>query len=285
MSFVRRARTVAPALVTLFVALEVGPASEASADGAPPPLLAEPVVRALAAELSGSAAKHTVRELSLHHRMRGSRGFRAAAEAIRDRAIDYGLHGVEILEFPADGERYYGTQLSRPAWDVEHAQLWELVEVDGSWVDSDLIADWQTRPVTLAQDSASGEANADLVDVGPGTDPADYEGKEIDGRLILTSSQPGAVESLALERGAVGIVSYAQNQRSAWWGEDRNLVRWGHLDTFPAPKSFAFMVTVNQALEWQARLAGGERVRLRASVETQRHAGSYDIVTADDPRR
>src|SRR4051812_40721782 len=47
-----------------------------------PPLLPEPIVHALAAELSGSAAKHTVQELTLFHRMRGSRGLRSAAEAV-----------------------------------------------------------------------------------------------------------------------------------------------------------------------------------------------------------
>ena len=32
---------------------------------------------------------------------------------------------------------------------------------------------------------------------------------------------------LAVERfGVAGIVSYAQNQRTAWWGENENLVRW-----------------------------------------------------------
>jgi hypothetical protein len=248
-----------------------------------PPLLAEPVVRALAEELSGTVARHTVQELSLHHRTRASEGFAQAAEAIRERAASYGLAGVEVIRLPADGETFYGTQRSRPAWNVVDAELWEQTEVDGAWVDGEKVADWRTRPVTVAQDSASGEVSGDLVEVGAGTSPADYEGREIRGRLVLTTSQPGDVAPLALERGAVGIVSAAQNQRSAWWGEDRNLVRWGHMETFPAPETFGFMVTVNQAFAWSERLARGERVRLRASIETRREAGSYDIVTAVIP--
>ncbi len=80
------------------------------------------------------------------------------------------------------------------------------------------------------------------------------------GKLVLTSSQPGgAVYKLAVDqRGAAGIVSYAQNQVTGWWKEDENLVRWGHLDTFPAPKTFAFMVSLKQARAWQERLAGGQ---------------------------
>ncbi len=274
-----RHRTAVGPILLLLVTLGL----RAEAQSAQPPLLPEPAVRAIAEELSGTAARHTVQELSLHHRTRASRGFGAAADAIRARAESYGLSDVEVVRLPADGEVFYGTQRSRPAWNVEHAELWELEELNGEWVDGELIADWRTRPVTVAQDSASGETAADLVDVGAGSDPSDYEGKEIEGRLVLTSSQPGAVAALALERGAAGIVSYAQNQRSAWWGEDRNLVRWGHLDTFPPPETFGFMVTVNRALAWRERLVRGETVRLRASVSTTREPGSYDIVTATIP--
>ena len=90
----------------------------------PPPLLPEPTVRAIASEVSGATAKRNLQDLTLFHRMRGSRGFRAAAERVRDRAKEYGLAEVEILELPADGQRFYGTQRSRPAWDAEFAELW-----------------------------------------------------------------------------------------------------------------------------------------------------------------
>jgi aminopeptidase YwaD len=258
-------------------------AAGASAQGPPPPLLPELVVRALAEELSGTAARHTIQELTLYHRQRASEGFARAAERVRQRAEGYGLAGVEVVRLPADGETFYGTQRSRPAWNVVQAELWEQAEVGGSWADAYKIADGSSRPISVAEDSASGNVSADLVDVGAGTVPGDYAGREVQGRIVLTTSQPGAVEPLAIERGAVGIVSAAQNQHSAWWGEDRNLVRWGHMETFPEPAAFAFMVTVNQSLEWKARLERGERVHLRASIETRREPGSYLIVTAIIP--
>ena len=69
----------------------------------------------------------------------------------------------------------------------------------------------------------------------------------------------------------------------AWWGEDENLIRWGHLHTFPPPKTFAFMVTLKQARTWRRRIADGEIVRLQAEVRAGQHAGSYDIVTGVIP--
>src|SRR5436853_2925893 len=147
----------------------------------PPPLLPEPAVRAIASEVSGTAAKRNLQDLTLFHRMRGSRGFRAAAERVRDRAQEYGLSEVEIVELPADGTIFYGTQRSRPAWDVDFAELWEQRPAgadSGSWVDAERIASWEARPIVLAQDSASGEVAAELVDVGAGTAEADYQGKD-----------------------------------------------------------------------------------------------------------
>ena len=88
-----------------------------------------------------------------------------------------------------------------------------------------------------------GRADAELVDIGAGTSEADYQGKDVRGRLVLTSSQPEAVQELAIgTHGAAGIVSWAQNQRTAWWGDDETLVRWGHLNTFSDHPTFAFMV-------------------------------------------
>jgi len=119
------------------------------------------------------------------------------------------------------------------------------------------------------------------VDVGAGTKEQDYARKNVRGQLVLTSSQPEDVAPLAVDRfGAAGIVSYVQNQTTAWSGEDETLVRWGHLDSFSPRRTFAFMVSLKQARNFQARLAAGGTVRLRASVKAQRHAGEYEIVTA-----
>jgi hypothetical protein len=247
------------------------------------PLLTEAETRALAQEVSGTAAKRTVAEISLHHRMRGSEGYARAAEIVERRLRDYGLAEVETIRLRADGRIFYGTQRSRPAWNARFAELWEQRQEGGRWADAVRIASWADQPITLAQDSVSGRAEAELVDVGAGTSARDYEGKDVRGKLVLTSSQPEAVAKLAVtERGAAGIVSWAQNQRSAWWGEDESLIRWGHLSTWENP-TFAFMVSPAQARTWQQRLSRGEAVRLRAHVDAGREPGFYLIPTAVIP--
>ena len=216
--------------------------------------------------------------------MRGSRGFRAAAETIAAKARAAGLDDVKIEEFPADGKIFYGTQRSRPAWDAEFAELWEMKR-DGTKLErSTLVASWDKQPMSLAQDSESGEATTDLVDVGAGRAESDYAGKSVRGKLILISSQPEAAVPLGVAKhGAVGIVSYAQNQRTAWWGENTELVRWGHLDTFSPNKTFAFMVSPKVATSFKERLTRGERITLDAKVRAGKHPGAYSIVTAAIP--
>lgn len=248
------------------------------------PLLPENQVAALAQELSGETAKRNLEGIARNHRQRGSHGFHAAAELVAERARAYGLSGVEILTFPADGKIFYGTQRSRPPWDAEFAELWELHKSGDTWAPQTRIASFDAVPVTLAEDSESADATADLVDVGGGIAESDYTGREVRGKIVLASAQPGAVETLAVEKfGAAGIVSYAMNQRTAWWGQDENLIRWGHLQSFPKTSTFAFMVSLKTARSLRDRLAQGEQIRLHAVVRAGRHAGSYEVVTAVIP--
>src|SRR5580658_4395672 len=159
----------------------------------PPPLLPEPTVAALANELSGESAKRNLEGLVQFHRQRGSHGFHAAAMLIAERARSYGLSDVQIMEFPADGKTFYGTQLARQAWDADQAELTEISKGRTS-----RIASYAADPVVLAEDSESADLTADLVDVGSGTEESDYAGKNVTGKIVLAAAQPGAVQEIAV---------------------------------------------------------------------------------------
>jgi predicted small lipoprotein YifL len=282
--------------------------------GQKPPLLPEKDVAALANELSGETAKRNLEGLARLHRQRGSRGFHAAAELVAERLRAYGLGDVAILQFPADGQVFYGTQRSRPAWDAEFGELWEAGGASGGcvkarvkadtraeektkklseWLDQDCdflvggarqLASYEAEPIVLAEDSESAQVTAELVDVGAGTKESDYAGKDVKGKIVLVSAPPGAVQDGAVGKfGAAGMVSYAQNQKTAWSGEDENLIRWGHLETFSANKTFAFMVSLKTARGFRERLAAGEKILLHAMVKAGQHPGNYEVVTAAIP--
>lgn len=222
----------------IVAALVAGSVWVSGARAQKPPLLAEKDVAALANELSGETAKKNLEGITKFHRQRGSQGFHAAAELVAERLRAYGLSDVAILQFPADGKIFYGTQRSRPPWDAEMGELWQVApdvvtcdEAEGkkpqtaaeqqkahpaSMTACDVLVDkkirllgsYEAEPVVLAEDSESADVTADLLDVGEGTKEGDYTGKDVKGKIVLVSAQPGAGQDLAVGKfGAVGIVS------------------------------------------------------------------------------
>jgi len=162
------------------------------------------------------------------------------------------------------------------AWDADEGELSEVT--DGREVK---IASYAAEPVVLAEDSESAEVTTELVDVGDGSTEADYAGRDVRGKIVLVGASPAEAQDLAIGRfGAVGMVSYQQNQKTAWSGDNDNLIRWGHLQSFSADKTFAFMVSLKTARTLQERLRRGEKIRLHATVRAGQHAGFYEIVTA-----
>ncbi len=241
-------------------------------------LIPAATVKLIAEESSGIIAKRNLDSISLYHRTRASSQFRAAAEHIRDRLHDYGYAEATIIEYPADGKTMFGTQKSRLAWDVDFAELWELDTIGNRAIRH---ASWTAMPLSVAQDSVSGRVTTTLIDIGAGTDEADYAGKDIEGQLVLTSSQPESVAAEAVgERGAAGIISYAPNQKTAWWLENDRLVRWGHLGNFSKTKTFAFMISLKAARRLQARLANGEVITMDAHIEARQEPGVHSVVSA-----
>ena len=245
------------------------------------PLNQETLVSHLDQELSGESAKRNLEYITRLHRMRGSDDYNKAIEFITSKLNDYNLEGIELIQIPADGKTLYGTHKTRPAWNVKFAELWQLENQNNQWAKTTKIADYESIPMVVAQDSKSGEVTANIVDIGRGTSEADYANKTIEGQLVLTSSQPGSVAALAITKyKAAGIISYAQNQPSAWHGEDENLIRWGHFNYFDNIQSFAFMVSLKQARAFQSKLNSGETIKLHAKVITETKPTDWKLLTA-----
>ena len=131
-------------------------------------LIDEDVLKQIAEETSGEAAKRNLDTLTLQHRMRASSQFEIATQHIVEQLKHYGLDEVGVLEFNADGKTMYGTQKSRPVWDVRFAELWEVEDDNGANRRVRRLGDWDSVPLSLAQDSLSADVTASLVDIGAG---------------------------------------------------------------------------------------------------------------------
>ena len=89
-------------------------------------LVPEDVLKQIAEETSGEAAKRNLDTITLQHRMRNNSQFAIATQHIVKQLNHYGMDEVDVLEFAADGETMYGTQKSQKVWSVQFAQLWEV---------------------------------------------------------------------------------------------------------------------------------------------------------------
>jgi hypothetical protein len=228
-------------------------------------------------EASGSAAYENLRYLARLHRVPATAEFDQAAQFIQERAREYGLSQVQSEQFPIDGKISYGLMRSYLSWTVEAGQLWEVRPRHL------LLGDWATDPIRLADYSHSSDVETALVDVDDGSRDADYNGKDVRGKIVLADGVVSRVQALAVAKyGAAGIMSDMPNQITAWSGRDRTLVRWGHLDA-RLPAGFAFMISRETAEGLRGRLRAGESILLHAHVKADVGPGHWTVVSATLP--
>src|SRR6267154_2827799 len=232
-------------------------------------LLSRAVLTALDEELSGVAAKDHVARLTQFHRVPASPGFHDAVEYVMGRAKAFGLSDVHVEACPGDGTTWFGTLHGNRGWRVDGGFLDEVRPQPRRIISYDDVR------LAVADNSESADVTVDLVDVGRGTERSDYAGKDVRGKLVLCDATPSACHRQAVEElGAAGLVSYYSNQVSAWWRDDQDLIRWGHLDNRGRRNAFAIMISVREARALQQRLTRNEHITLHAVV----HAHNDDAM-------
>ena len=262
-----------PLLVVLLSALATASAAERRI-----PFWPDAIPEAIHAAVDGQAALESVRSLGRFHRVHGSPGYAAAAQWMQDQALAAGMGDATVEHFPADGSTQYAHFRSYLGWNPQDASLDEVAP------QARPVARFPQLPVALADYSQDADVKADLIGVGAGASAADYEGRDVKGKLVLASGPLPLVHKLAVEeRGALGILSDYPNQTTAWSGDDTDLVRWGHLSPYQTRNSFAFMLSKRQANAYRTRLAAAERITLHAVVRARMTPASFDVVSATIP--
>jgi aminopeptidase YwaD len=281
------AAAVAAACVTIPLAARssMRPARPEQADGQAAPkapaetLLDRGILEAFDAELSGVAAKDHVARLTQMHRVPASAGFHEAIEYVMGRANAFGLSDAHVETYPGDATTYFGTLHGNRGWHVDGGSLDEVQPQKRRIVSFDDVR------LAVADNSESADVSVEVVDVGAGTDRRDYAGKDVRGKLVLCDATPSACHRQAVEElGAAGLVSYNSNQVSAWWRDNQDLIRWGHLDPRGRTNTFAIMISVREARALQQRLARGEHITLHAVVRAHNDdAQPYETLVATIP--
>jgi hypothetical protein len=238
-------------------------------------------------ELSGSIAKSYVAQISSFHRIQASTMFHEAAEYVKRELLKIGLKDAVIEQFPADGAKKYWTHTSPMGWTVESAEL-RLLEPE-----EELLASYADTPQSLHTYSNATPPEgitAELVDVGTGTKPADYDGKDVKGKFVLATGRAKFVhEQSVYKRGAAGVITDAvtlemPNVRESLDIPDAHAYQsiWPTAEEL-GKVTFGFSLSKRQGNRLRTLLKRGKPVKLNAKADAHLFPGNLDVVTATIP--
>ena len=238
-------------------------------------------------ELSGSIAKAYVARIASYHRIQASTMFHEAAEYVKNELVKIGLKNAVIEQFISDGAKKYWTYTLPVGWTVKSAELRQVEPEDK------LITTYEDLPQSLHtfSNATPGEGvTAELIDMGDGTKPEDYEGKDVKGKLVLATGRARPVhEEAVFKRDAAGVltdsITYEMpNVRESLDIPDAHAYQaiWPTADELDKV-TFGFSLSKRQGEHLRALLKKGKKVKLNARVDAKLFPSKLDVVTATIP--
>ncbi|MFQ5603691.1 MAG: DUF4910 domain-containing protein [bacterium] len=227
-------------------------------------LLAADVRDLLHEELSGELAKEHVIQITRHHRIQGSRGYRGAAQYVLQRLRQFGFSEQDayIESFQSDGKIHYQTWQSPSGWDIEWGELRMLEPYE------ERIVGYPEIAMSVMTYSNAGEVTAELVWVGSGANDSDYAGKKVKDKIVLATGYGGAVHRLAvLKYGAKAVVCYLDDERAKEYPDMLAYTGiWPKTEELPHV-TFGFNITNRQGEKLRNLLEAGKKVVLKGQVK------------------
>ena len=232
------------------------------------PVLPQAVLTELANEVDGQAAYRVLGISSTYHRMLGSDEMSELMRRLEATVRGYGIEDVTIRRVPVRTGREsfwlqnFGGQV--PA-STNHAEL-RLVQPYPK-----LIASTDGVPSLVVQGSRAADVTAPVVFVGHGTAAADYEGKDVKGKLVLAGNAPiDAIKETAIHReGAAGVLYYRDTPSYSGSDPDANLgLWWWPWSEQGQPSTFAFSLSTNEFRFLKALLDRGAPVVAHAQLDS-----------------
>ncbi|MDD5264209.1 MAG: DUF4910 domain-containing protein [Candidatus Bipolaricaulis sp.] len=221
----------------------------------------EETLSALSAEVSGTRAKGVAAEIARFHRTQASPGYDEALDVVGEQLARFRV-ATRVHEFPADGRSKTYAWTSPPAWTVRGGVLGQTAPDEKRLVSFDEI------PTCVAAHSPGGAFEGDLIHVGKGDTDADYTAADVRGRVVLACGRASEVTKRAGREGAVGVVVYPNDERSA---TSHDLVEYHGI--FPAATDIANLVPTFAV---SRRIADGllrglsrDAVRLRGEIDAE----------------
>jgi len=238
------------------------------------PFVDEKVERLLVDEISGDLAFETLRITTQWHKPGGSEGFFAVARYVEEHAKTAGLKDVRWIDQVADS----------PSWTCRRAEAW-LIEGDGDAAKRTKLGSYAEVATSIADYSRPADVTAQLVDVGTGEKAADYEGRDVRGKVVLASGNVGTVmEQAVWKRGAAGILSWSSSRLNPL-AEGADQIAWVSAPQQDGPNgektTFAFVVSRRAGNALSDRIRGDSARRWGGGGATESAKGLRVQIVVD----
>ncbi len=238
------------------------------------------LLKSIENEVSGERAWDTVSKISRFHRIRGGgegSGYNRCVEWLANELREVEGLQVKVEKFVSDGSRRYFTWLSPVGWRVKEAELWLLEPQER------LIARFSDMAVSLMPYSQGGLAESEVVFVGQGKSDEDYEGFEVEGKLVFAVGGNGEKvhREAVIKRGAVGVIVGPTVRADRLDYSD--LVEVSRLSPKgeEVPKAgFGFALSMKQTKELESYFEKGTAVKMRAWVDAEIIEGEMPTIDA-----
>ena len=241
-------------------------------------MLPEEIVKVVVDTVSGIRAKEYVSSITSFHRIQATQGLHDAIVYVKNAITEFPNVEAKLFEYPADGKTTIATWQAVQGWDAKSGKL-HLIEPEEM-----LLADYTAEPISLIAQSTTADFEGEVIYVGKGMSPEDYQGKDVKGKLVLTESKASMVHKVAcIKYGAAGLLTYVPpsskdeiaslRRYDAIWpsGEERDATKFG------------FSLTQADGLKLKGWLEEGKTGKVRAKVDARLHDGKTEVLSAVIP--
>ncbi len=159
--------------------------------------------------LSGETAQSITAQITPFYRTPGSAGYHAATDLVAEHLRNVGFDDLKVTTYPIDGETVVLGETMPWAWEPHDAVVSVVNPVQQELVNFEAA---QTCLCVWSRPTPEGGMTAEAVDVGTGETEADWQGKELEGKIAFIHCTDrreawkyAAAE--ALRRGAAGVLT------------------------------------------------------------------------------
>ena len=238
-------------------------------------MLPEELVNDVVNRVSGIRAKAYVQGIAGFHRIQATPGIHQALDYVKTEVEKVSNAEVKIFEYPADGSSTIETWKAPLGWFPKSGTL-ELIEPEQK-----ILGDFEAEPISLICHSQSAEIESEVVDVGKGIAPTDFENKDIKGKIVLTETRASRVhKTINLKTEAAGVLTFVPPKGLDEIGYLRRYdAFWPNKDEVEKT-TFGFSLAQADGVRIREWLQEGKKVVVKAKVDARLGDGKTEVVSA-----